>query len=295
MDDDLWRDRQDRAFAWFRALRDDILHLAERLEDAAGGSPAGALPAGRFTRRRTERATADGTDGGGGEMAVLTGGRVLEKAGVNVSAVWGRLSPGAEAAMRDRAAPTGDGSFRASGISLVFHPRSPHLPAVHMNTRLFRTSAAAWFGGGIDISPALPDDGAVADFHARLAEACAPHGAALYPRFKAWADDYFFIPHRGEARGAGGIFFDDYATADWEADFAFIRDVGRLVRSAWAPLAEARLGRTWTGAERDRQLLRRGRYAEFNLVYDRGTKFGLQSGHDAEAVLMSLPPLAAWV
>jgi coproporphyrinogen III oxidase len=187
-----------------------------------------------------------------------------------------------------------DPRFWASGISLVAHMQNPHAPAVHMNTRMFWTPHAWWFGGGSDLNPCLeyPED--TAHFHAAMRAACDGHDAAYYPRFKAWADEYFFVPHRGRARGVGGIFFDDLNTGDWDADFAFTQDVGRAFLPGFLPVTERRRDAPWSDADREAQLVHRGLYAEYNLVYDRGTKFGLETGHDANAVLMSLPPVAKW-
>jgi coproporphyrinogen III oxidase len=187
-----------------------------------------------------------------------------------------------------------DPRFWASGISLVAHMRSPRTPAVHMNTRMFWTPAAWWFGGGADLNPAIEVAADTAAFHAALAAACGAHDPGYYPRFKAWADDYFLIRHRGEPRGVGGIFFDDLSTGDWEADFAFVQAVGRAFLAAFVPITARRMREPWTEADRDVQLVKRGRYAEFNLLYDRGTRFGLETGHDPDAVLMSLPPVAKW-
>jgi len=188
-----------------------------------------------------------------------------------------------------------DPRFWASGISLVAHMQNPHAPAVHMTTRMFWTPHGWWFGGGSDLNPCIEYDEDTAHFHAVQQEHLDRHDAALYPRLKAWADEYFFIPHRGRARGVGGIFLDDHNSGDWEADFALIQDVGRAFLPAFLPLAEKRMTQGWDAADRDAQLVHRGLYAEYNLVYDRGTKFGLETGHDANAVLMSLPPLAKWV
>ena len=272
------------AAAWFSSLRDQIVAAFEGLEDQAGG----ACPAGRFEVTPTTR-----PDGGGGLMSVMRGGRVFEKVGVNISTVWGSLGARAQAAMAARGVPgmAEDPRFWASGISLVAHKQNPHAPAVHMNTRMFWTPGAWWFGGGADLNPCIeyPED--TAHFHATLRLACEAHGADRYPRFKAWADEYFFIPHRGRARGVGGIFYDDLNTGDWAADFAFTQDVGR----AFLPLAERHHAQPFTDADRDTQLIHRGLYAEYNLVYDRGTKFGLETGHNPDAVLMSLPPLAKWI
>ena len=279
--------RKARAAAWFRALRDQIVAAFEGLEDSHGGPGA----AGRFEVTPTTRA-----DGGGGLMSVMRAGRVFEKIGVNVSQVHGSLDEKAQRAMAGRGVPglADDPRFWASGVSLVAHMQNPHAPAVHLNTRMFWTPGAAWFGGGTDLNPCLeyPED--TAHFHAVLKAACDRHDAAYYPKFKAWADEYFFVPHRGRARGVGGIFFDDLNTGDWEADFAFTQAVGRAFLPAFLPLVERRRHIAFTEADRETQLVHRGLYAEYNLVYDRGTRFGLETGHDANAVLMSLPPVAKW-
>ncbi len=278
-----------RAAAWFHELRDRIVRAFEGLEDRAPGP----LRVGRFEVTPTTRAD----DGGGGLMSVLRGGRVFEKVGVNWSEVHGTLAPRAQAAMAARGVPgmESDPRFWASGISLVAHMQNPHAPAVHMNTRMFWTPGAWWFGGGTDLNPCLEYAEDTGHFHDTLRAACTPHGADYYDRFKAWADEYFFIPHRGRARGVGGIFYDDLNTGDWEADFAFTRAVGEAFLPAFLPLAEARMTQPFDEADRDAQLVHRGLYAEYNLVYDRGTKFGLETGHNADAVLMSLPPLAKWI
>ncbi len=290
-------ERKARAAAWFRELRDRIVAAFEALEDSRQSGPFADRAAGRFELRETRRAAGDGTDAGGGLMSVMRGGRVFEKVGVNVSTVYGRLGERAQAAMAARGVPgmEDDPRFWASGISLVAHMQNPHAPAVHMNTRMFWTPRAWWFGGGADLNPCIEYGEDTAHFHARLKAACAAHDPGYYERFRAWADEYFFIPHRGRARGVGGIFFDDLNSGDWEADFAFVRDVGAAFLPAFLPLAERRCASPWSEADRDVQLIHRGLYAEYNLVYDRGTKFGLETGHDADAVLMSLPPLAKWV
>lgn len=283
------QDERQEAAVWFRALRDQIVAAFEALEERGPGS----VPPGRFEMRETKR----GEEGGGGLMSVMRGGRVFEKVGVNWSAVHGDLSAAARQSMAARGVPgiETDPRFWASGISLVAHMQNPHAPAVHMNTRMFWTPGAWWFGGGADLNPCLEVAEDTAHFHATLRDACAAHGADYYDRFKAWADEYFFIPHRGRARGVGGIFYDDLNSGDWRADFAFTRAVGEAFLPAFLPLAEKRMAQPWGEAEKDAQLVHRGLYAEYNLVYDRGTKFGLASGHDPEAVLMSLPPLAKWV
>jgi len=279
-------DRKQQAAGWFRTLRDRIVATFEGLEDAHGvGSP------GRFEVSPTSRA-----DGGGGVMSVMRGGRVFEKVGVNVSEVHGTLGERAQKAMAARGVPgmADDPRFWASGISLVAHMVNPQCPAVHMNTRMFWTPHAWWFGGGADLNPCIEFAEDTAHFHGEMQRACDGHGLDLYPRYKAWADEYFFIPHRGRARGVGGIFYDDRNTGDWEADFSLTRDVGAAFLPAFQPLVERRIDTPWTEADRETQLVHRGLYAEYNLVYDRGTRFGLETGHDANAVLMSLPPIAKW-
>ncbi len=284
---DLFDDRKTRAAAWFRTLRDQIVAAFEAIEDDFGG-PA---PAGRFEVTPTTR-----PDGGGGLMSVMRGGRVFEKIGVNVSAVHGTLAERAQKSMAARGVPgmDKDPRFWASGISLVAHMQNPHAPAIHLNTRMFWTPHAAWFGGGTDLNPCIEYAADTQHFHATLQAACDGHNPDYYQRFKAWADEYFYIPHRNRARGVGGIFYDDLATGDWEADFAFTQAVGRAFLPAYLPLTRARMASAFTDADREVQLIHRGLYAEYNLVYDRGTKFGLETGHDANAVLMSLPPVAKW-
>ncbi|KPQ08432.1 MAG: coproporphyrinogen III oxidase HemF [Rhodobacteraceae bacterium HLUCCA12] len=287
-------DRKTRAADWFRTLRDRIVTAFEALEISHDAGPLSDSPPGRFAVTPTQR---DEGRGGGGVMSVMRGGRVFEKVGVNISAVHGTLGERAQQAMAARGVPgmAEDPRFWASGISLVAHMQNPHCPAVHMNTRLFWTPGAWWFGGGADLNPCIEYAADTDHFHAALRAACDAHDAGYYNRFKAWADDYFFIPHRGRARGVGGIFFDDLNTGDWEADFAFTRAVGEAFLPAFEPLVERRRAQSWTDEDKDRQLVHRGLYAEYNLVYDRGTRFGLETGHDANAVLMSLPPLAKWV
>ncbi|MDJ0626755.1 MAG: oxygen-dependent coproporphyrinogen oxidase [Rhodobacter sp.] len=293
---DPFDDRKARASAWFRQLRDDIVAAFEQLEDTQATGPFADRPPGRFEVTETRRYSDDASDAGGGLMSVLRGGRVFEKVGVNVSTVYGRLGEAAQKAMAARGVPgmDADPRFWASGISLVAHMQNPHTPAVHMNTRMFWTPHAWWFGGGSDLNPCIeyPED--TESFHAVLKAHCDRHQPDYYARFKDWADEYFFVPHRGRARGVGGIFYDDLNTGDWEADFAFTQDVGRAFLPAFLPVTERRRDTTWTEADKDAQLVHRGLYAEYNLVYDRGTKFGLATGHDANAVLMSLPPLARW-
>lgn len=278
--------RKTEAAQWFHTLRDRIVAAFEGLEDQyAKGTP------GRFEVTPTNRA-----DGGGGIMSVMRGGGVFEKVGVNWSEVHGMLGEKAQRAMAARGVPgmAEDPRFWASGISLVAHMQNPHAPAVHMNTRMFWTPGAWWFGGGSDLNPCIEYAEDTAHFHGEMQKACDAHSPDYYRKFKAWADEYFFVPHRGRARGVGGIFYDDLNTGDWDRDFAFTRDVGAAFLPAFQPLTERRLGHAWTEADREVQLIHRGLYAEYNLVYDRGTKFGLETGHDANAVLMSLPPVAKW-
>ncbi len=279
--------RKAEAAEWFHTLRNRIVAAFEGLEDRiAKGEP------GRFEVTPTSRAE----DGGGGIMSVMRGGAVFEKVGVNWSQVHGVLGDKAQRAMAARGVPgmADDPRFWASGISLVAHLQNPHAPAVHMNTRMFWTPGAWWFGGGSDLNPCIeyPED--TAHFHGQMQAACDAHAPDYYAKFKAWADEYFFVPHRGRARGVGGIFYDDLNTGDWDRDFAFTQAVGSAFLPAYLPLIERRLAAPWTEADRETQLIHRGLYAEYNLVYDRGTKFGLETGHDANAVLMSLPPVAKW-
>ena len=292
--------RKSTAAAWFRDLRGRIVAAFEALEDAGAPGPFEELAPGRFEVTETRRDQGDGSDAGGGIMSVMRGGRVFEKVGVNWSEVHGTLAPRAQKAMAARGVPgmAEDPRFWASGISLVAHMRNPHVPAVHMNTRMFWTPGAWWFGGGADLNPCLEYAEDTAHFHGQMKAACDAHGPwegeDRYEKLKAWADEYFFVPHRGRARGVGGIFYDDLNSGDWDADFAFTRDVGAHFLPAYQPLVEKRRAQAWTEADKEAQLIHRGLYAEYNLVYDRGTKFGLETGHNADAVLMSLPPEAKW-
>ncbi|MCE8515264.1 oxygen-dependent coproporphyrinogen oxidase [Ruegeria pomeroyi] len=285
------------ASAWFRDLRDQIVAAFEGLEDSHSEGPFSDMAPGRFEVTETTRQSDDGSDAGGGLMSVMRGGRVFEKVGVNISTVYGTLGERAQAAMAARKGIPGmadDPRFWASGISLVAHMQNPHVPAVHMNTRMFWTPHAWWFGGGSDLNPCIEYAEDTAHFHATQKAHLDPHGSEHYPRLKAWADEYFYIPHRKRARGVGGIFMDDLCTGDWQADFALTQDIGRAFLPAYLPLVERRRVQPFDEAEKEAQLVHRGLYAEYNLVYDRGTKFGLETGHDANAVLMSLPPLAKW-
>ena len=286
------------AATWFRTLRDEIVSAFEALETSQTTGPMSELPAGNFEVSKTTRASGDGNDAGGGLMSVMRGGRVFEKVGVNISTVYGQLGERAQNAMAARKGIPGmkdDPRFWASGISLVAHMQNPHAPAVHMNTRMFWTPHAWWFGGGSDLNPCIEYEQDTRHFHDVMKQYCDPHGPQHYPHFKKWADEYFFIPHRKRARGVGGIFFDDFNSGDWDADFALTQDAGRAFLPAFLPITEQRRVQDWSDADKDAQLVHRGLYAEYNLVYDRGTKFGLETGHDADAVLMSLPPMAKWV
>lgn len=290
---DHFKSQKADASVWFRSLRDEIVARFERMERQHMGDS----PVGEFEVSTTKRTSDDGSDAGGGLMSVMRGGRVFEKVGINVSTVFGTLGARAQDAMAARKGLPGmrdDPRFWAAGISLVAHMQNPHCPAVHMNTRMFWTPHAWWFGGGSDLNPCIEYAEDTAQFHRVLEAYCAPHGADLYPRYKAWADEYFYIPHRKRARGVGGIFYDDHCSGDWHKDFALTQDVGRAFLPAYVPLVEARLGQSWDADNRETQLIHRGLYAEYNLVYDRGTRFGLETGHDPDAVLMSLPPLAKW-
>ncbi len=278
------------ARAWFEALRDRLCAAFEAIEDAQTGSE---LPPGRFSRSAWKRPTEDGSDGGGGVMSVMKG-RVFEKVGVNVSTVEGEFSPEFRAQIPGAAE---DPRFWASGISLVAHMRSPRVPAAHFNTRMLITTKG-WFGGGGDLTPMrLEAPEAVEDaasFHAAFKAACDRHDPAYYPEYKAWCDRYFFLPHRNEPRGAGGIFFDRLDTGSADRDFAFVRDVGEAFLASYPAIIRRRMHEAWTSEEREHQLLRRGRYVEFNLIHDRGTLFGLKTGGNVEAILMSLPPEVKW-
>jgi len=290
---DTFQSEKKDASTWFKSLRDDIVSRFETIERQYVSS----TPPGQFEVNKTKRTSDDGSDAGGGLMSVMRDGRVFEKVGVNISTVFGTLGGRAQEAMVARKGLVRmrkDPRFWASGISVVAHMQNPHCPAVHMNTRMFWTPDAWWFGGGSDLNPCIEYSKDTAHFHSVLETYCVPHGADLYPRYKAWADQYFYMPHRKRTRGVGGIFYDDHCTNDWQKDFALTQDVGRAFLPAYTPLVEARLKQTWDAADREIQLTHRGLYVEYNLLYDRGTRFGLETGHDPDAVLMSLPPLAKW-
>jgi coproporphyrinogen III oxidase len=276
---------------WFASLRDQVCAAFEAIENDYAGAPGS--PPGRFTRKDWKRPTADGKDGGGGTMALMKG-RVFEKVGVNISTVFGQFEP---QFAKEIPGAQSDPRYWASGISLVAHMHNPRVPTAHFNTRQIVTTKA-WFGGGGDLTPMIaeqrtPEHPNTRAFHAALKRACDAHGADYYERFSKWCDEYFYLKHRGETRGVGGI-FSDYLESDWGKDFAFTREVGRAFLEVYPSIVRATMNEPWTVAEKEEQLVRRGRYAEFNLVYDRGTRFGLMTGGNAEAILMSLPPEVHW-
>jgi coproporphyrinogen III oxidase len=279
---------QQAARGWFESLRDRICAEFEAIEAESGSDM-------RFAFAPWERTDVDGSPGGGGVRGLMTG-TIFEKVGVNVSTVGGRFSPEFAQTMLGAEA---DPRFFATGISLVAHMANPHVPAVHMNTR-FLTTTKRWFGGGADLNPPIPYDEDTAEFHARLRAACAAHDQTYYGRFSKWAEDYFFIPHRGVHRGVGGIFYDHLECAErghgpsFDANFAFTRDVGEAFLDIFPRLVRRRMSTPFDETDRARQLEWRGRYAEFNLIYDRGTLFGLKTGGNVDAILMSLPPIATW-
>ena len=277
-------DLSSRAADWFEALRDQICGQFEAVEGDAEDSPLAAQPIGRFQRKDWKR------DGGGGGQISVMHGRVFEKVGVNISVVHGRFSED----FKTQIPGAGDnGQFWAGGISLVAHPQNPFVPAAHMNTRFVITSQA-WFGGGGDLTPLKPAPQQAEAFHAELKACCDRHDLDYYPKYKKWCDEYFHLEHRDEPRGAGGIFYDYLDSGDREADFAFTRDVGTSFANSYTEIVRQTMNARFTAEDRHFQLIRRGRYVEFNLLYDRGTLFGLKTGGNIEAILMSLPPEVRW-
>lgn len=294
MTDNTWTERKRIASDWFAQLRDEIVASFESMEADLNGGNKADLPPGLFTVTPWDRARSNEPNrsgsvlNGGGEMAIMRG-RVFEKVGVNISTVHGTFSdhfrahiPGAEET----------GEFWASGISLVAHMQNPLVPAVHMNTRMIVTTKG-WFGGGMDLTPMIASEQNKADWHAGIKAACERHDETYFPRFKQWCDEYFYLPHRDEPRGDGGIFYD-YLEDDWDKNFAFTQDVGRTFAELYPRIARRTMNEHWTGEQREAQLVKRGRYVEFNLLYDRGTMFGLKTGGNTDAILMSLPPEVKW-
>ena len=291
-------ERKKQAASWFKELQNQICSEFEKLEDELSSGPFAKKNPGKFDRTPWDRETSqtqeskesDSVLKGGGITTVMRG-RVFEKVGVNFSEVYGTFSPdfrktipGAE----------DDGTFWASGISLVAHMQSPLVPAVHMNTRMIVTSGKCWFGGGADLTPMFVDETDKAAFHAAFKVCCDKFDPDYYPRFKKWCDEYFYLPHRDEPRGIGGIFYDYLDEKDWDDNFAFTQEVGRTFSHIYPEIVRRHMNKEWTDQQREDQLIKRGRYVEFNLLYDRGTQFGLKTGGNTDAILMSMPPEVKW-
>ncbi len=290
-----WDDRKNQATKWFSTLRNQICGAFEAIESELLTTKHKDKPAGQFERKAWDRENSDEPNvsgsilKGGGEISLMRG-RVFEKVGVNISTVYGTFAPDFRAQIPG--ADESDGEFWAAGISLVAHMQSPLVPAVHMNTRMIVTSKG-WFGGGMDLTPMLPNAENKEIFHAALKECCSNNDCADYQKLKEWCDRYFYLPHRDEPRGDGGIFYD-YFDNDWQADFDFTQDVGKTFLSTYPQIVRRMMHKEWSDEEREIQLLKRGRYVEYNLLYDRGTQFGLKTGGNTEAILMSLPPEVKW-
>jgi len=277
-------EHKERAQAWFKGLRDGICAAFEKIEFELTGTQNSEIPSGHFEQKAWNR------EGGGGGVMSTMRGRVFEKVGVNISTVHGTFSE----EFRAKIPGTSEkGEFWASGISVVAHPWNPHVPPVHMNTRHIIT-AKPWFGGAVDLNPITPNQNDTDIFHKALLDTCNEHDVADYEAFKKWCDDYFYLPHRAEHRGVGGVFYDYLNSGCFEDDFSFTQEIGQTFLNVYPKIVRLHMNRDWSAADREHQLIRRGRYVEFNLLHDRGTVFGLKTGGNTEAILMSLPPEVKW-
>jgi len=274
---------KEHASQWFKNLRNSICKSFEEIENIYSGEMANSEP-GRFERRLWDR-----PGGGGGEISIMKG-RVFEKVGVNFSEVFGEFSPKFQNKIHGAEE---DPTFWASGISIVAHMNSPLVPAAHMNTRFIETKEQ-WFGGGIDLTPTFPDEEETVFFHNELKKICNEYDSSSYDRYSKWCEEYFYLPHRRESRGVGGIFFDQLNSGNWERDFSFVKKVGEGFKNIFPEIIKKKFNKNWSDDQKKQQLIKRGRYVEFNLIHDRGTKFGLETDGNTEAILMSLPPLASW-